>query len=51
MTHEFTAGEIIALITAVGNIGAWGFYAGRLVQLTRDIADRVDKLEKWRDNH
>lgn len=51
MGHYPTLGEFVCALTAIGNIGAWAFYAGRLSQLTRDIDARVEKLEIWRDKH
>jgi hypothetical protein len=44
-----TIQETVCVLTALANLCALTFYAGRVTQLLRDVAERVENLEHWRD--
>lgn len=51
MTHAWPWEELVCVMTAVANVALWGYSAGRVTQLVRDVELRVSALERWRDKH
>jgi hypothetical protein len=43
------AAEIACILTAIANVFCVAYFAGKISQLVRDTARRVDSLEAWRD--
>ena len=50
MTFSQTLAAIGIVLGLLGNMLAWSYTAGKLVQMVRDIESRVGRMEAWRDN-
>jgi hypothetical protein len=49
LSHQVSIQELVCMLTALANLFALAFYAGRVTQLLRDVAERVSNLETWRN--